>query len=319
MVKIFVRLLWKMVRVLIWLEQLLWRCVHLHRVRIVQVVHPLSASLMLLTVGFFVTYEMFYILPECCDVSGIHYKLHWLLILFYTHNIVGNMCKCWLTDTSFVGLPPDRWNPLPAEAPLWHLCTFCQMLVPPRAWHCRLCNCCILKRDHHCNVVANCIGHANQRYFVGLLLHLTLGSCTALVYNVYHMFIQRSRLSDPIEFVGISLGLGHTDRVYKLFKGQTLSPQITWLIITGGILKLNIFATVLATTHLVMQLVMVCRGSSLYYVKDRTYDFGLWNNLRNVLGRRMLWTAFSPFVSSPLPHDGAQWQMPSELSDRKPV
>lgn len=307
-----------MLRVVVWMEQLVWRCISAHRVRIVQIVHPLSVILMLLAIGFFVIYELFYILPECSDVSGVYYKFHCLFMMFLLHNIIGNMVMCWRTDTSFVGLPLDRLNPTPAEAHLWHLCTHCQMLVPPRAWHCRLCNCCMLKRDHHCNVTGNCIGHANQRYFVGLLLHLSLGCCTALAYNVYHLFSQHSQMfSDPIQ---ISMDLDTSNLMNMLFTHKPLSPQLSWMLITGGILKLNIFALVLACAHLIIQLYMASRGSCLYCVYDRSYDLGFWNNMQTVLGKRMFWIALSPFVSSPLPHDGTQWLAdPHKPSGKKPV
>ena len=32
----------------------------------------------------------------------------------------------------------------------WKTCITCQMVSPPRAHHCKICDKCVLKRDHHC-------------------------------------------------------------------------------------------------------------------------------------------------------------------------
>ena len=32
----------------------------------------------------------------------------------------------------------------------WRICVTCQVPTPPRSHHCKICNACVLKRDHHC-------------------------------------------------------------------------------------------------------------------------------------------------------------------------
>ncbi|PJF19899.1 Palmitoyltransferase [Paramicrosporidium saccamoebae] len=47
------------------------------------------------------------------------------------------------------------------------LCKKCDMIKPPRAHHCSHgCGSCILKMDHHCPWVANCIGFWNHGHFL---------------------------------------------------------------------------------------------------------------------------------------------------------
>eukprot|EP00903_Cladosiphon_okamuranus_P005460 g5445.t1 len=45
-------------------------------------------------------------------------------------------------------------------------CYKCDAFKPPRAHHCSLCQRCIVKMDHHCPWVNNCVGVANQKLFL---------------------------------------------------------------------------------------------------------------------------------------------------------
>ena len=48
------------------------------------------------------------------------------------------------------------------------------MYRPPRANHCRICQRCIRKMDHHCPWINNCVGEWNQKYFLQFLLYVGL-------------------------------------------------------------------------------------------------------------------------------------------------
>lgn len=54
-------------------------------------------------------------------------------------------------------------------------CKKCNFVRPPRAHHCRLCERCILKMDHHCPWVGNCVGFYNHRYFTQFLVYSSWG------------------------------------------------------------------------------------------------------------------------------------------------
>ncbi|EDV94925.1 GH23419 [Drosophila grimshawi] len=303
---------------LIRLKKFLVRIISHYRARIVQIMHILSAALLLSSIAFFFVYEVFYILPNYLDASGCAYKFNWLLLLYLLHNILGNILYCWGTDTSFLALPKDRQQPLATEAHLWHLCTHCNMLVPPRTFHCRVCNCCILKRDHHCNFLANCIGHVNQRYFIALLLHLILGCAIALTYNVLYLWEQRAAvLSNPNEFVGVCLGF-HPLHL-TMSREALFNNELNWLIFNCCVLKLNAIALILAGALLIIQLFMISRASCMHAMRDRSYDLGFSFNMRQVLGKRMLWTMLSPMVHSQLPQDGTRWQQPLDNEAKKPA
>lgn len=50
-------------------------------------------------------------------------------------------------------------------------CKWCLKYKPDRCHHCRICNVCVLRMDHHCPWVYNCIGFRNHKYFILLLIY----------------------------------------------------------------------------------------------------------------------------------------------------
>ncbi|KAL6126436.1 hypothetical protein ACLB2K_074485 [Fragaria x ananassa] len=55
-------------------------------------------------------------------------------------------------------------------------CDKCSTYKPPRAHHCRVCRRCVLRMDHHCLWVNNCVGYWNYKAFFTLVLYTTIGS-----------------------------------------------------------------------------------------------------------------------------------------------
>merc|ERR1719387_1621946 len=79
-------------------------------------------------------------------------------------------------------------------------CKWCMKYKPDRCHHCRVCNTCILRMDHHCPWIYNCVGFKNHKYFFLLLLYC----CIDLHYIVFTMFgsAQRATTTDvPFSFM----------------------------------------------------------------------------------------------------------------------
>uniref|UniRef100_A0A453FWX0 S-acyltransferase n=1 Tax=Aegilops tauschii subsp. strangulata TaxID=200361 RepID=A0A453FWX0_AEGTS len=63
-------------------------------------------------------------------------------------------------------------------------CQKCSHYKPPRAHHCRVCKRCILKMDHHCIWINNCVGHENYKIFLVFVLYAATASFYSLALMI---------------------------------------------------------------------------------------------------------------------------------------
>ncbi|KAJ3809767.1 zf-DHHC-domain-containing protein [Lentinula aff. lateritia] len=78
----------------------------------------------------------------------------------------------------------------PVLAPEYRYCSRCLLLKPYRAHHCRLCGTCVLKYDHHCPWIGQCVGARNQKYFVNF--NLATAIFTAYTLSTFIVYTVRS-------------------------------------------------------------------------------------------------------------------------------
>ncbi|XP_065206706.1 palmitoyltransferase ZDHHC7-like [Planococcus citri] len=97
------------------------------------------------------------------------------LILLLTLSHFRAMCS----DPGVIPLPQTKMDfsdiYAASKEPLnqddWTVCTRCETYRPPRAHHCRICQRCIRRMDHHCPWINNCVGELNQRFFIQFLMY----------------------------------------------------------------------------------------------------------------------------------------------------
>ncbi len=60
-------------------------------------------------------------------------------------------------------------------------CRKCGTFKPQRAHHCSICRRCIVKMDHHCPWINNCVGIGNQKFFIQFVCYVFLLSLFTLL------------------------------------------------------------------------------------------------------------------------------------------
>ena len=75
-------------------------------------------------------------------------------------------------------------------------CDICNISnLPLRSHHCKKCEVCILKFDHHCSFINTCIGEDNHLIFVLFLLFQSIAICLALcgLFKTIHLFLVKNK------------------------------------------------------------------------------------------------------------------------------
>ena len=83
-------------------------------------------------------------------------------------------------------------------------CKYCKELKVLRSHHCQVCGICVLKMDHHCPWINNCVGHSNHRYFILFLTWLGFG-CLFVGISSFPIMFNSSKIKRSHEFNFISV------------------------------------------------------------------------------------------------------------------
>ena len=98
-------------------------------------------------------------------------------------------------------------------------CLKCQCVKPPRAHHCSKCGRCVLRMDHHCRWVDNCVGQRNLKIFLIFIFYLTVQCVyTVVVYFIEGVECLKDRNNPDNSTCGFGKG---TLSVYIIFTSGT--------------------------------------------------------------------------------------------------
>ncbi|KAK9720390.1 DHHC palmitoyltransferase [Popillia japonica] len=80
------------------------------------------------------------------------------------------------------GYLPLKWKPSNEDdISQLQFCGVCQGYKAPRSHHCRKCGRCVMKMDHHCPWINNCVGWGNHAHFTAFLFFAVLGCTQATI------------------------------------------------------------------------------------------------------------------------------------------
>lgn len=69
------------------------------------------------------------------------------------------------------------------------MCGRCHSFKPQNCHHCRICDRCVSRMDHHCPWMNNCIGASNLKHFILFLLYSWIASSLALLIFALNYFL----------------------------------------------------------------------------------------------------------------------------------
>jgi len=131
--------------------------------------HHVNRLLPVLTACIFTATVVFMLLTSCTDPG---------IIPRHTLQAVVNGLEQEVAEAT--GTPPLDMDAITAEPVCvltqqqdemgFRWCPSCKVVRPPRASHCRDCDNCVMRFDHHCPFVNNCVGSRNYAFFSGFLI-----------------------------------------------------------------------------------------------------------------------------------------------------
>lgn len=125
-----------------------------------------------------------------------------------------------------------------------NICKTCKIVKPARSKHCRACDYCVIRFDHHCQWVNNCIGAKNYKYFIWFLFQHAFFCAYALymVGGVIYLIILENNLMNATYYdkekkkfvkVGYVMMMRWISYHHPLFWGMFLLVFVMFFVLTG--------------------------------------------------------------------------------------
>ncbi|KAL4708110.1 hypothetical protein ACJJTC_009889 [Scirpophaga incertulas] len=257
--------------------------------------HIVYLVIILILIPSFFYFELCIVLPAVVEQWTFQYAVHLFCATFLLYNIISNMIYGMFASSSIKGRVLTSSN-----RDRWTICSVCECMRPPRAWHCNICDICVLKRDHHCAFFACCVGYYNHRYFILFTMYIFIAMVYAFYFNVKFL----------AQFITWNHGLTLMKFIFPLasfivdYGNESL---YVFLVVINVIV--GIFTGFLFFYHMNNLLKGRVVPETKHYTKDFVYDKGWKLNLVEVFGAKWYLTWISPFVDSPLPGNGIDWDV----------
>lgn len=153
----------------------------------------------------------------------------------------------------------------------FNLCATCVRWKPERCHHCRQCNKCVLKMDHHCPWLANCVGIKNYKFFILTILY-GFSTCVIILITFLEYVIAINMSTN------VSIGFC----IWNSFAYMCCVILVSFdsFLITSN------WNCVLRNVTTIEKSDMMRFGRKVEY--RGKYDMGTWKNLKAVFGDNVL-------------------------------
>lgn len=142
-----------------------------------------------------------------------------------------------------------------------YFCETCLIVQASPAKHCKLCEHCCLKFDHHCLYIIKCVGLRNHRHFMNFLF----ASITCIVVFVYYVVFYLFRLDD--EIAGANQFRTSTEQYGLMYFICASTPHI-WLTI---LVAINLFAISGIVLLTLVQLRVIMLGFTTHFMPPNDF------------------------------------------------
>ncbi|KAF7826005.1 putative protein S-acyltransferase 14 [Senna tora] len=167
-------------------------------------------------------------------------------------------------------------------------CRKCNQLKPPRCHHCSVCGRCVLKMDHHCVWVVNCVGALNYKYFLLFLFHLFMAVTIKIleVFTLFYLILVQFYTFLETSLVTISL-LPH---FIAFFSDGEIPGSPSTLATTFLAFVLNLAFALSVLGFLIMHISLVTGNTTTIEAYEKKtapkwrYDLGRRKNFEQVFG-----------------------------------
>ncbi|KAE9619346.1 hypothetical protein Lal_00047433 [Lupinus albus] len=155
-------------------------------------------------------------------------------------------------------------------------CDKCFAYKPPRTHHCRVCRRCVLKMDHHCLWINNCVGYWNYKAFFVFALYATIASIHSMV-----LFICCVLQKDWDSAKGSSLKI-----FYVMYGTMVMALTITLLTLSGWHIYLTLHNMTTIEYYEGKRAKWLATKSGQSY--RHPFNVGAYKNITLILGPNML-------------------------------
>ena len=173
-------------------------------------------------------------------------------------NVIDSLSQLSINEDDFFNFLKDNYK----------FCFQCRKFRPPRSYHCKECNRCILKMDHHCEWLHTCIGLQNYKYFFNTIFY---GSCLFLAMLITYFNYAREAIFN-----------------------QSIKIFYSYFIILVFLIMMVIFIRLIGLLILHMTLILTGRTAREFFKNEkgaqlRRYDMGYCENLKITFGENKLY------------------------------